>query len=182
MAAPGSLQPEACAAIKSPLETLAAAGSASGPWCEVHKMRMGSSAQPTPTCLMPGDFWITVGTVMRSKENYRGRVRQKGARTERAADRDRPPDRAASEGRGRLPHDAGNLDVRGLAGRRAVRAFENRAKARASRFRVFEPASEREKARVFLAFALRPDGQSGRSCKLAGGLGFEPRLAESESA
>jgi hypothetical protein len=39
-----------------------------------------------------------------------------------------------------------------------------------------------KKARVFTAFAVRPDGQPGGSYELAGGLGFEPRLAESESA
>ena len=39
-----------------------------------------------------------------------------------------------------------------------------------------------KKARVFLAFALRLDGQPAGSCKLAGELGFEPRPTESESA
>jgi hypothetical protein len=33
--------------------------------------------------------------------------------------------------------------------------FESRARARASRFGAFEPASESENARVFLIFALR---------------------------
>jgi hypothetical protein len=42
--------------------------------------------------------------------------------------------RAAPEGRGRLPHDAGNLDFRGLSRCRAVGAFENRAEAGASSF------------------------------------------------
>jgi len=32
-----------------------------------------------------------------------------------------------------------------------------------------------KKRAFFLAFALRPDGQSALLCKLAGGLGFEPR-------
>src|SRR5206468_11749605 len=76
----------------------------------------------------------------------------------------------------------GKLDFPGLPGRRDLRSFENRAKARTDRLRLFEPAIERKKARVFLAFALRPDGQPHLSYKLAGGLGFEPRLAESESA
>ena len=49
--------------------------------------------------------------------DYGGRVRQKGARTEGAADRDRSPHRAASEGRGRLSHYVGNLDFSGLSGR-----------------------------------------------------------------
>lgn len=46
---------------------------------------------------------------------------------------------------------------------------------------VFSNLRLRGKARVFLAFALRPDGQPAGLCKLAGGPGFEPGLAESES-
>ena len=33
-----------------------------------------------------------------------------------------------------------------------------------------------------IKLAVRPDGQPSGLCKVAGGLGFEPRLAESESA
>ena len=76
------------------------------------------------------------------------------------------------KGEGDYRHHAGNLDFRGLAGCRAIRAFENRAETRASGFRLFEPSPERQKARVFLAFALRPDGRSGRSFKLAGLPGY----------
>lgn len=67
-----------------------------------------------------------------------------------------------------LPHSAENLDFRGFAGCRAIRAFEHRAETRASGFRLFEPAPERQKATIFFAFALRPDGQSRRSFELAG--------------
>ncbi len=49
---------------------------------------------------------------------------------------------------------------------RAAEIFERSktdAEARVDRFRLFEPASQGEKARVFIAFAVRPDGQPGRS-------------------
>jgi len=45
---------------------------------------------------------------------------------------------------------------------RAAELFErseNRAQAPASRVRVFEPPAQRKKAGVFIASALRPDGQ-----------------------
>jgi len=119
--------------------------------------------------LAQGDVVVTA--------DYGGRVRQKGARTEGAADRDHAAHRAAPEGRDRLLHYVGNLDFRGLSCCRAVRAFENRAEAGASRFRVFEPSSERQKARVFFAFTLRPDGQPGRSFKLAGVLEYSSNRA-----
>ncbi|HET7595029.1 MAG TPA: hypothetical protein VFK49_06205, partial [Stellaceae bacterium] len=47
---------------------------------------------------------------------------------------------------------------------RAAEIFErskSEQKARIDRLRVFEPAPQREKARVFIAFALRPGGQQG---------------------
>src|SRR5438132_12901803 len=43
-------------------------------------------------------------------------------------------------------------------------------------------AKRRIAAQVFIVFALRPDGRSAILFELAGGLGFEPRLTESESA
>ena len=93
-------------------------------------------------------------------EYYPRRVRQKGARAEGASGRTRHADRAAPEGRGRVPDHAGKPDFRGLAGFPPLRAFENRAEARIDRLRVFEPAAQGEKARIFIAIALRPDGQS----------------------
>jgi hypothetical protein len=51
--------------------------------------------------------------------------------------------------------------------RRDFRPFENRAKTSTDRVCVFEPEAAREKARFFLVFALRPDGQSAHLCKLA---------------
>jgi hypothetical protein len=56
--------------------------------------------------------------------------------------------------------------------------FENRAKAPTDRLRLFEPAAQGEKARVFFAFTLRPDGQSGKLYELAD----EPVLCEPVSA
>ena len=73
-------------------------------------------------------------------------------------------------------------DFTGFPRCRAIRAFENRAKAPTPRLCVFEPTAQRKKARVFTAFAIRSDSQSGELFELAGGLGFEPRLTESESA
>lgn len=116
-----------------------------------------------------------------ARANYAGRIRQKSARAEGATGRAGAANRTAPDRRGDLPNHAGKPNFRGFAGRGYLRAFENRAKARIARFRVFEPRSERKKARVFLAFALRPDGQSAGSCKLAGEPGFEPGPTESES-
>lgn len=47
---------------------------------------------------------------------------------------------------------------------------------------IFEPDVEGRKARVFLAKTLRHDDWQAYLSRLAGGLGLEPRLAESESA
>jgi hypothetical protein len=44
--------------------------------------------------------------------------------------------------------------------RACVRAFENRAKAATHCLRLFELAAQGKKARVFITFALRPDGRS----------------------
>ena len=78
---------------------------------------------------------------------------------------------AAPGRRGRLPDHARKPDFRGIASRRHLGAFENRAKARIDRLCLFEPAPKGKKARIFIAFTLRPNGQPG----------FEPRLTESES-
>jgi hypothetical protein len=121
-----------------------------------------------PPQIIQHAIWLYLRFTLSYRVFYGGRVRQKGARTEGAADRDHAAHRAAPEGRDRLLHYVGNLDFRGLSCCRPIRAFENRAEARASGFRLFKPAPERQKARVFLAFAVRPDGQPGRSFKLAG--------------
>jgi hypothetical protein len=68
------------------------------------------------------------------------------------------------EGEG-LPDHARKPDFRGFASRRHLRAFENRAKARIDRLCLFEPAPKGKKARIFIAFTLRPDGRPGRSYK-----------------
>src|ERR1700730_14541142 len=69
--------------------------------------------------------------------------------------------------RGRLSDHARKPDFRGFASFRHLRAFENRAKARIDRLCLFEPAPKGKKARIFIAFTLRPDGRPGRSYKLA---------------
>src|SRR6185437_1625583 len=53
--------------------------------------------------------------------------------------------------------------------------FENRAKAATRRLCLFEPTTQREKARIFIAFALRPHSQSGNLYELAvGAVSCEP--------
>ena len=88
-----------------------------------------------------------------------GRVRQKGARTEGAADRDGLRIEQHQQG------DEGfraTLETLISVASRAADIFA-RSKTEQKRqliaFRVFEPAAERKKARVFIAFAVRPDGQ-----------------------
>jgi hypothetical protein len=105
--------------------------------------------------------------------NYARRLRQKGARAKGTAGRDRHSHRAAPARRWRVSDNAGKPDFAGFAGRRAVRAFENGAKATTSRLRLFELAAQRKKARVFIAFALRPDGRSAILYWLAGVRVFE---------
>src|SRR5690348_11678469 len=56
--------------------------------------------------------------------HYAGRLRQKSARAEGAADRDSAADRAASARRGRLSGDDGEPDFCGFALGRDIRAFE----------------------------------------------------------
>ena len=91
--------------------------------------------------------------------NYAERVRQKSAGPEGAAKRDCGTHRPASTGQREVSDDAGNLDFPGFACSGAFREFESRAKATTDRFGVFEPALKGKNPRLFLAFALRPDGQ-----------------------
>jgi hypothetical protein len=71
--------------------------------------------QPTRTAnaymphgLASGAFLRMISS--RNSVDYAGRIRQGSARAEAAADRNRAPHRAASEGRGRFPHHAGKPD------------------------------------------------------------------------
>ena len=104
---------------------------------------------------------------------YPERVRQKGAQPEGSTGRDSGAHRTASTGQQRLQDHSGNVDFSGLAGCRTFREFENRTEAATDLTPVFEPPAQRKKARLFLAFALRPDGQQADLYELAGGLGFE---------
>jgi len=79
-------------------------------------------------------------------KDYVAGLRQRGARTEGAADRDRTVDRAASEGRRRLPNYARKPDFTGFTGGRTFRAFESRGKAATHRVRLFELAAQGKKA------------------------------------
>ena len=74
--------------------------------------------------------------------------------------RDRHSHRAAPARRRRVSDNTGKPDFAGFAGCRAVRAFENRAKAATHRLRLFDLVAQGKKARVFIPFALRPDGRS----------------------
>ena len=85
---------------------------------------------------------------------------KKGARAEGAPDRTRHADRAASEGRGRVPDHARSLIS---VAPRAVRLFE-RSKPEQKReliaFVFSNLQTQGEKASVFIEIALRPDGRS----------------------
>src|SRR5712675_1171451 len=59
----------------------------------------------------------------RAPESPERRILPTTSRGRLLRDRDRAPHRASSKGRGRFPQHVRNLDFRGLAGCRAVRAF-----------------------------------------------------------
>jgi hypothetical protein len=79
------------------------------------------------------------GQSQRGLGDYAERLRQKGARTEGTADRDRAADRVAPAGRRRLPDDAGEPDFIGFAGRRTVRGFEAKVVSH-GRYVIFQMA------------------------------------------